>query len=150
MHAYRIRKGTGHYCGQACYLAHRWAKDGKCVGCGEPCKTRFCTPECQKSYWDKSGYKVHKRRRNWERKLALVAGLGGKCAKCGFGDHRALDINHIDPTTKMRPKDGHYNWSRRFADWKANRGNIELLCANCHRLHTWEQRGFGHGLSVLE
>jgi len=86
---------------------------------------------------------AYKKSRNWERKLELIAALGGKCVKCGFDDYRALDINHINPENKVRPKDGSYNWTRRFKDWAANMDNIELLCANCHRLHTWEQRNFG-------
>jgi hypothetical protein len=28
-------------------------------------------------------------------------------------------------------------------DWEVNRDNIELLCANCHRLHNWETQYFG-------
>ena len=69
--------------------------------------------------------------------------LGGKCVKCGINDIRVLDINHKDPTKKERPKDGKYNWTRRFKEWNKNIGNIELLCSNCHRIHTWKQRNFG-------
>src|ERR1700683_4794486 len=58
-HRYRLRNGTGKYCSQACYLAHRWAKDGKCGLCGTPCGTRFCTPLCQKTFWNRSGYRIH-------------------------------------------------------------------------------------------
>lgn len=143
MHSYRLKNGTGKFCGRACYLAHRWPNSGKCKECGKPSKTRFCKPRCQKDYWNKHGYNVHRHASNWTKKFALIAALGGQCAECGFSDHRALDIDHIDPTKKLRPKDGHYTWGRRFADWKANKENIRLLCANCHRLHTWKSRGFG-------
>ena len=52
--------------------------------------------------------------------------------------------NHIDRSKKDRPKDGHYTWGRRFQDWEKHFDNLELLCANCHRILTWEQRNFGH------
>lgn len=85
---------------------------------------------------------------NWRKKLELIASLGGKCSCCGFSDVRALDIDHIDPSKKVRHKSRGYNWSRRLKDWRSNHGNLRLLCANCHRLHTWEQRGFGDGITL--
>lgn len=149
MHAYRVRKGTGKYCSQKCYLSHRWDGDRCCKQCGKTCSVRYCSDKCQKAYWNKNGAAVHKHPRNWQRKLALIESLGGKCVKCGFDDVRALDIDHIDPGGKIKPKTG-YTWGRRFKDWAANNGNLRLLCANCHRLHTWEQRGFGRGLGLFD
>lgn len=150
VHAYRIKNGTGKYCTHECYIAHRWGKSGTCKQCGKACESRFCSPTCQKTYWNLHGYRTHKHASNWKRKFRLIESLGGQCVKCGFADYRALDINHIDPTAKRRPKGGSYTWPRRFSDWAANAGNLELLCANCHRLHTWEQRGFGPRDSVAE
>ena len=151
MHAYRLRKGTGKFCDQACYLAHRWRKSGKCTKCGKSCANRFCSDACRRTYWDANGYAVYGRRnKNWERKHALIKELGGCCETCGNNDHRVLDIDHKNPAGKIKPKNGHYAWSRRFKDWDANKGNLRLLCANCHRLHTWEQRGFGPtGLRIV-
>lgn len=149
MHSYRLKNGTGKYCGQACYLAARWGENQPCTNCGKNSAHRFCTPKCRTEYWNKNSAIIHKAPRNWERKLALIAALGGKCVLCGFDDFRALDIDHIDRSKKIRHKTG-YTWSRRFTDWTANAGNIRLLCANCHRLHTWEQRGFGAALRLVE
>ncbi len=148
MHSYRIKNGTGKYCSQECYFAHRWPNSGKCKGCGKPSKTRFCTPECQRDYWNKNSGPTH-RKREWMRKMEIIKNLGGKCSRCGMDDFRCLDIHHIDPSRKQRPKDGSYTMSRRLKDWSANPDNLELLCANCHRLETWEQRGFGSGLDFL-
>ena len=143
-HPYRIKKGTAKYCNQSCYLAYRWGENQPCKTCGKISKHRYCSDKCRRNYWDKNGYTIYNRKsRYWKRKMAIINDLGGKCVKCGFDDYRALDIDHIDPSKKVRPKDGQYVWSRRFKDWAANKGNLQLLCANCHRLHTWEQRGFG-------
>lgn len=150
MHSYRIKNGTGKYCGQRCYLAARWGGNGKCRQCGGICETQFCTPSCQTTYWNKHGAARHKHPRNWARKMEIIHSLGGKCSACGFDDIRAIDIDHIDRSKKVKKFKTGWNWSRRFSDWAANVGNLRLLCANCHRLHTWEQRGFGRGLRSLD
>ena len=140
--AYLVRNGGGKYCSRACYQAHRWEQDGKCKHCGKKSVTRFCSPDCQKAYWNRNGYVLQKKRRLWERKLEIITELGGKCARCGNADLRVLDLHHIDPTKKVIPKNRQYTWLRRLADWKKNKGNLELICANCHRIHTWDQLGF--------
>ncbi len=133
------------YCSRQCYFAHRWNASGKCANCGKASKTKFCSPTCQKEFWNKNGYVLQKKRRYWERKVELINSLGGKCTQCGFDDIRALDINHIDRNRKQRAKQNHWTWTRRFADWEKNKGNLELLCANCHRIHTWGQMNYGIG-----
>ena len=145
VNAYRIKNGTGKYCSSVCYWAHRWWHTGSCAHCGKPAATRFCSPDCQKQYWNKNGYDLQKRRQNWERKLALIESLGSKCAHCGNDDARVLAIHHINPETKRKPKDGQWNWTRRFKDWAANSGNLLLLCSNCHRILTWDQAAYGPG-----
>lgn len=61
----------------------------------------------------------------------------------GATDIRILDINHIDRKLKKRPKKLQYTWQRRLKEWKQNKKNLEILCANCHRIHTWLQMGWG-------
>lgn len=49
---------------------------------------------------------------------------GDKCEKCGFVGHKCqLDVDHIDGD--------HYN---------NELSNLQTLCANCHRLKTYENR----------
>ena len=157
----RICKGCGQsfyaqksaksvYCSQACYFNSRWNHDGTCRNCGKPSDIRFCSPECQKQFWNTNGYVLQKQRRNWERKIELIRALGGRCTRCGNDDMRVLAVHHINPDTKVQAKDKHWNWSRRFTDWAANQNNLELLCANCHRILTWYQMGYGVGLELPE
>ena len=75
--------------------------------------------------------------------MKLIEQLGSKCSKCGFNDCRAIDINHIDRTKKLIPMNRHFTWSNRLKDWEKDPSNLELLCANCHRIHTWGQMGYG-------
>lgn len=62
------------------------------------------------------------------------------CSECGFmGRHFQLDLDHVDPKTKRNKGN-----SRAYEpSWKWGRVEEELrkcviLCANCHRLKTFE------------
>lgn len=136
------RKRPPKYCSPGCYLSDRWG-ESHCRFCGVATGDRtFCSDVCRKSYWNKNDFSI-KKPRFWVRKNAIVKQLGGACVKCGNTDIRCLDINHKDRSQKVRPKDRKYNWTRRLKEWSENIENIELLCANCHRIHTWEQMGYG-------
>ena len=130
------------YCSHECYFQHRWAGT-ECKKCGKTSKTVFCSKQCREDYWNKNDYHLRKKRKQWEEKIALVVELGGKCVCCGIADIRVLDINHLDRAKKTIPPHRFYTWQRRLKDWRENKGNLDLLCANCHRIHTWEQMGYG-------
>lgn len=83
------------------------------------------------------------RRRRWRHKLRAEIAQEklnrGGCVKCGYNEHpAALDFNHIDPSTKefdvgSAVKHGH----GRERIW-AEMDKCEILCANCHRIHTYD------------
>lgn len=133
----------GKYCSYECYWKFRWGKEKKCRNCGKEAKFRYCSNKCSYDYWNKNDYRLIKKRRIWEKKIALIKELGGKCRKCGIGDFQVLEINHIDKDKKERPPKLQYTWQRRLKEWNKNKFNLELLCANCHRKLTWIQMGWG-------
>ena len=62
-----------------------------------------------------------------------------KCAKCGFDHHAALDFHHEDPTEKE------YNVNRLISNGQFKKAYAEIekcivLCANCHRIHHYEEK----------
>ena len=62
-----------------------------------------------------------------------------KCAKCGFDHHAALDFHHEDPTEKE------HNVNRLVSDGRFKKAYAEIekcivLCANCHRIHHYEEK----------
>ena len=129
-------------CSRKCYFADRFKGSGESLVCKKPTirnKGIYCSRECMRKYWND---KYHKRDKPlfWERKRLLIKNLGGKCIRCGNSDIRCLDINHKDRNKKGKHKN--YSWLQRFKEWESQSGNLELLCANCHRLHTWEQMGY--------
>lgn len=132
------------YCSRKCYYASRWGTD-KCKFCEKPISgKRYCNKDCRDNYWNKNEYQLLKKKRLWERKKEIIEKLGSKCVKCGNSDIRCLDINHIDRTKKGRPKNKAYNMQFRLREWSKNINNLELLCANCHRIHTYKQMNYGN------
>lgn len=65
------------------------------------------------------------------------------CAECGYNTNGiALDLDHIDPTTKTKRMHG---WKAIEVSWSKNRIKQELakcqvLCANCHRIRTYHEQ----------
>ena len=60
------------------------------------------------------------------------------CRECGYNAHPvALELNHIDPTTKT------YSIGRQLISISMENlvlelAKCEVLCANCHQIHTYE------------
>jgi len=62
-----------------------------------------------------------------------------KCANCGFFHIAAMDFHHIDPTTKEDSVWRFINNGQFTKAYKEIKKCI-VLCANCHRIHHWEDR----------
>jgi hypothetical protein len=85
-----------------------------------------------------------KARRQRQEALAL---LGGRCARCGFDDWRALQIDHVEG--------GGRTDRSTFANTAAftqhvitacklgDRGKYQVLCANCNWIKRHEREEFG-------
>lgn len=143
------RHQKAKYCTLGCYLNHRW-KANKCKECGRPSDTRYCSDLCRKAFWNKNDYVLRRRRQKFhEKKLEIFRNLGNRCKRCHNKDIRVLDVHHINSTWKRKPKDIRrtYTWSFRLKEWKENMSNLQLLCANCHRIVTWEKRDLAQNTS---
>lgn len=84
--------------------------------------------------------KKHRREKLQKVKLHLQGLLGGKCQRCGNDDSRVLDFDHVDPMTKELLISQSYN--KPLSQLEAEIAKCRLLCANCHRIATWESGGF--------
>jgi hypothetical protein len=80
--------------------------------------------------------------------------LQSGCIKCGYNKNpKALEFNHIDPATKYRDRNGKSVDIARMALASGKESKVksrysiktilaeiekcEILCANCHREHTF-------------
>jgi len=76
-----------------------------------------------------------------------INALGGCCQKCGFSDFRVLEFDHIVPvlwrTNNLARMNGQHNTNeinRMIREGEDPRLVFQVLCANCHRIKTLENR----------
>src|ERR1700676_3340273 len=100
---------------------------------------------CQVNY-KKQYYQEHKEHmaslveRRWrELKSAVLEKFGSHCAKCGFSDERALQIDHVynDGYTERKNKSSLHCLRKALNDTE---GRYQLLCANCNTIKEMERR----------
>lgn len=61
---------------------------------------------------------------------------GGKCARCGFTDSRALQLDHINGGgTKEHKRSSSYSVHKRALE---GANDLQLLCANCNWIKRYE------------
>jgi hypothetical protein len=79
---------------------------------------------------------AHRDKQNLKRRLAEIKEASG-CVDCGINNHIILDFDHL--------RNKKYNISRMIHDgfsWKAIKKEIEkceIVCANCHRIRTYNR-----------
>ena len=78
-------------------------------------------------------------KREWVRDIRqkAIQALGGACVLCGYADVRVLEIDHIVTIRKS----GHSinQVSLFLAVIRGETDNLQLLCANCHAIKTYEE-----------
>lgn len=84
--------------------------------------------------------------RNSSRKAEIFSILGGRCVRCGFDDHRALQVDHINGGGNKERKavsssgTTYYKFVlRELIEGKGNR-KYQLLCANCNWIKKFENK----------
>jgi hypothetical protein len=63
-----------------------------------------------------------------------------KCLICGNNDFRVLDFDHIDPSKKSFNIGKQASQGIAFKSIMKEIDKCQVLCANCHRIKTWEDR----------
>lgn len=95
----------------------------------------------------KTPVEATRKRHRHQTKLACLALYGSCCARCGFDDPRALQIDHIDGS---REGVGHKHRSGAGLYYALLAGRLpreahQVLCANCNwikRIELGEHRGY--------
>ena len=92
------------------------------------------------SYEDKLRKSKERNKQNFDKNKALINDLKLErgCDRCGYNAHpAALDFNHLDPAQKsftVSTRLQQYCWKR----LEQEIAKCEILCANCHRIHSYE------------
>lgn len=83
----------------------------------------------------------------------LIDIMGGKCARCGFLDRRALQIDHVNGGGRLDRKEldsqipGGLSQSRYYKivekSFLEKENKYQILCANCNWIKRVENREFG-------
>ena len=93
--------------------------------------------------FNSKAYQTYRRHRRlyWLNKYKIAKG----CSSCGYNScAQALDFNHIDPSTKLfNASSGRLSLS--LKNFFAEVRKCVLLCANCHREHTYKTKQFFSG-----
>jgi hypothetical protein len=74
--------------------------------------------------------------KSWRKrtKIRIVESMGGKCYVCGYNKCvGALDLHHIDPSTKLFSLGGLRANPRAWTQIVDELRKCILVCANCHR-----------------
>lgn len=62
-----------------------------------------------------------------------------KCEKCGNDDYRVLEFDHIDREAKSFNVSDAIRKGYALEKIKHEIEKCQVLCANCHRIKTWEE-----------
>lgn len=95
--------------------------------------TPRCKECCRKhDYQLRRGFSLHKQ---------CLKKLGNKCARCGFSDIRALQIDHVNGGGKKEIQSFKGQWRQYYRFVLAdNTGRYQCLCANCNWIKKSENR----------
>lgn len=112
-----------------------------CVTCAElfePSRAwqKYCSPKCRHNAPDKKvrTQEFQQSRRDIINRIKMDRG----CARCGYNIHAAaLDFNHIQGSKNFSISQDPKVALKKLLDEIAK---CEILCANCHRVHTYENR----------
>lgn len=93
-----------------------------------------------------------RRKRAINARQILIERLGGVCAKCGFTDWRALQIDHVfgdgylerKKDRSMNPLDDRHRIITGFKN-----GRYQLLCSNCNWIKRYENNEVGRKKKCL-
>jgi len=66
-----------------------------------------------------------------------------ECAECGNNDIRVLDFDHLDASKKLFNVGEGVTRGYSMTRIKEEIEKCQVLCSNCHRIKTWEERNTG-------
>lgn len=128
-----LKKRTSKYCSLSCVYKARYGRHGQRL-----------TPEQRSFYYkkrtEKPGYSERLNEQNRVRReklLKFVRDFKTKegCCDCGYREHHAaLEFDHV-----RGEKELNISFAKSIAQAKKEIKKCEVVCANCHRIRTYER-----------
>ncbi len=105
----------------------------KTIKTGYKSKCKVCCDEATRAY----NKKTKRERRAVVNRIKTKCG----CKKCGYNEHPvALHFNHINPANKIISISHMICNCKPWSMIKEEIRKCEVLCANCHSIHTYEEQ----------
>lgn len=82
--------------------------------------------------------RLWRRKYRLDQKLKAIEILGGKCKQCGVTDYRCLQFDHIKPELRKPNSYVSHLVIRAIVLGNIKEDEIQLLCANCHSIKTYD------------
>jgi len=103
---------------------------------GNASKCKVCYIEYGKQF---KGSKIERIKNNKAFANRVKTKFG--CKKCGYNEHpMALSFNHIDPSIKFKNISTMVHEGSGIHKIKEEMKKCEVLCANCHNIHSYEEQ----------
>lgn len=83
---------------------------------------------------------IQQKHHNEQRRTAILVLLGGQCVRCGFADHRALQIDHKNGDGRKERTELRQNRIALYKKVREDPDSYQCLCANCN----WIKRAEMH------
>jgi hypothetical protein len=120
----------------------------KTLGCSKSIVNYYCSESGKKNLLDRNQkYRLNKiehRKKQFQKLRELVwrhKKLCG-CVLCSNKDPRVLDYDHLDSSNKQEDISRMINRGNSIKTLKNEIRKCRILCANCHRIKTFEDRGY--------
>lgn len=119
----------------------------KHIGCSKSTVSYYCNSDVKEKTLERSRKVSNETKNNYRRKRVAyyrefiwrykrICG----CAKCGNKDPRVLDYDHIDGKDKIDIISRMAGQTVSMKNLKEEIKKCQILCANCHRIKTFETR----------
>ena len=99
-------------------------------------RQKYCCPKCRNNSSGKrvTTQRYQQSRRDLINKIKVERG----CVVCGYNAHAAaLDFNHVRGEKLFNVSQ---DTKKAWINMRAEIEKCDVLCANCHRIHTYENR----------
>lgn len=113
-------------------IAERLAYAEEDRRCGRPRKRHWVSDVPPRTRKAQETIRAERRVKTRAARAAVLAAFGSKCARCGYADVRALQIDHIAGDGYQEKSGTGQYYRRLLRDFEQTLRRYQLLCANCN------------------